>query len=112
MTAASSSMSRIPAGRRPRRGEGRVRWSVVVRLYRRRLRARLGQELFAFTGIAVGVALLFAVQVSNSSLGSSISQLTNGLTGRAQLQVLARDPRGFPEPLVGFVQAHPDVQAV
>lgn len=38
-----------------------MRRADIVRLYRRRLRARLAQEAFAFAGVAVGVALLFAV---------------------------------------------------
>jgi putative ABC transport system permease protein len=62
-----------------------------------RLRARLGQECFALAGIAVGVALLFAAQVANSSLESSVAELTHGIAGRATLQLLARDPRGLSE---------------
>jgi len=72
--------------------------------YRRRLRARLMQELFALIGIAVGVALLFAVQVSNTSLNASIVQLTNRFAGRAQLQLRDRDPHGFDAGLVRAVQ--------
>ena len=48
-------------------------------------------------GIAAGVALLFAALVSNSSLQSSVSQLARGVAGHAQLQLLARDPHGFPQ---------------
>ena len=72
--------------------------------YRRRVRARAVQELLALTGIAVGVALLFAVQVSNRSLSASIAQLTQGLVGHAQLQLVARGPQGFDERLVGEVE--------
>lgn len=80
--------------------------------YRRRLRARLVQELFALIGIAVGVALLFAVQVSNTSLNASIAQLTHGIVGRAQLQVVARDPHGFDQRLARTVARQPGVRAV
>jgi len=80
--------------------------------YRRRLRARAVQELLALVGIAVGVALLFAVQVSNRSLSASIAQLTRGLVGNAQLQLVARGPEGFDERLVQRVQASPGVDAV
>jgi len=79
--------------------------------YRRRVRARVVQELLALVGIAVGVALLFAVQVSNRSLSASIAQLTQGLVGRAQLQLVARGPQGFDERLVTAVQRAPGVQA-
>jgi putative ABC transport system permease protein len=80
--------------------------------YRRRVRARAVQELLALVGIAVGVALLFAVQVSNRSLSASIAQLTHGLVGNAQLQLVARGPQGFDERLVSRVQHSPGVRAV
>jgi putative ABC transport system permease protein len=74
-----------------------VKPSNILRLYRVRLRARLAQECFAVAGIAAGVALLFASQVSTASLQSSVGQLSRGIVGRATLQLLARDPTGFPE---------------
>jgi len=79
--------------------------------YRRRIRARVVQELFAVVGIAVGVALLFAGQVSSTSLSASIAQLTHGLVGDAQLQLVARDPHGFDERTVERVRAIPSVEA-
>ncbi|HKG03814.1 MAG TPA: FtsX-like permease family protein [Conexibacter sp.] len=84
----------------------------LVWFYRRRVRARAVQELLALVGIAVGVALLFAVQVSNRSLSASIAQLTHGLVGNAQLQLVARGPQGFDERLVGRVRNSPGVGAV
>lgn len=69
--------------------------STLVFFYRRRLRARRVQELFALVGIAVGVALLYAVQVSSTSLSASVRELTEGLFGRAQVQLVARDPHGL-----------------
>jgi putative ABC transport system permease protein len=80
--------------------------------YRRRVRARAVQELLALAGIAVGVALLFAVQVSNRSLSASIAQLTHGLVGDAQLQLVGRGPQGFDERLVRQVRRSPGVRAV
>jgi len=80
--------------------------------YRRRVRARAVQELLALVGIAVGVGLLFAVQVSNRSLSASIAQLTSGLVGDAQLQLVARSPEGFDERVVARVRDSPGVQAV
>lgn len=83
----------------------------LVWFYRRRVRARAVQELLAVIGIAVGVALLFAVQVSNRSLSASIAQLTQGLVGKAQLQLVARGPEGFDERLVKEVEAVEGVRA-
>jgi putative ABC transport system permease protein len=72
----------------------------VLHLYRVRVRARLVQECFAIIGIAAGVALLFASQVASQSLSSSVAQLSHGITGRATLQLLARDPQGMPASLL------------
>jgi putative ABC transport system permease protein len=90
---------------------GGMRWITIIRLYPGRLRDRIGQEAFAFLGIMSGVALLFAVQVSNSSLGSSIAQMTSGLVGRAQVQVIGREANGLPEDLVRRVEHLPGVEA-
>jgi putative ABC transport system permease protein len=76
----------------------------VLHLYRVRVRARLIQECFAVVGIAAGVALLFASQVASQSLSSSVAQLSHGITGRASLQLLARDPQGMPESLLAEVR--------
>ena len=87
-------------------------WEILY-IYRARLRARLVlvQELLAILGIAVGVALLFASQVASTSLDGSIRQLSSGIVGRASLQLLARDPHGFDERLLGRVQRLPGVSA-
>jgi putative ABC transport system permease protein len=88
-----------------------VRLSSILRLYRVRLRARLTQELFAVLGIAIGVALLFASQVANTSLDGSVQRLTNGVVGQMRFQLAARDGAGFEEGLLKEVAALPGVQA-
>ncbi len=87
-----------------------MRLSTIFYLYRVRLRARLVQEMLAVAGIAVGVALLFASQVANTSLAGSVTNLTNGLVGKSRLQVIARDPHGFSERLLTDVEQLPGVQ--
>jgi putative ABC transport system permease protein len=87
-----------------------MRLSTIFYLYRVRLRARLVQELLAVAGIAVGVALLFASQVANTSLAGSVANLTNGLVGKSRLQLTARDPHGFSERLLTDVEGLPGVQ--
>jgi putative ABC transport system permease protein len=82
-----------------------MRLGNVLHLYRVRVRARVVQECFAVIGIAAGVALLFASQVASQSLTSSVAQLSHGITGRASLQLLARDPHGMPEALLREVRA-------
>jgi putative ABC transport system permease protein len=82
----------------------------VLHLYRVRVRARVVQEVFAIVGIAAGVALLFASQVASQSLSSSVAQLSHGIVGNASLQVLARDPHGMPESVLGEVRKLPGVR--
>jgi putative ABC transport system permease protein len=87
-----------------------VKPSNALHLYRVRLRARIWQESFAVLGIAAGVALLFASQVSSASLQSSVSQLSRGVVGNATLQLLARGPHGFPQSTLGSVRRIPGVR--
>src|SRR3984957_8774848 len=86
-----------------------MRLSTIFYLYRVRLRARLVQELLAVAGIAVGVALLFASQVANTSLSGSVTRLTNELVGTARLQIMARAPQGFDERLGSEAEHLPGV---
>jgi putative ABC transport system permease protein len=83
----------------------------ALRLYRVRLRARVVQECLAIAGIAAGVALLFASQVSSQSLASSVGELSHGIVGGATLQLLARGPNGFPASMLARVREVPGVRA-
>jgi putative ABC transport system permease protein len=67
-----------------------VKLRNVASLYLVRLRGRMGQELLALVGIAVGVSLLFAALVANTSLTGSFERLTNRIVGDARLQLTAR----------------------
>jgi putative ABC transport system permease protein len=86
-------------------------FSNMLHLYRVRVRVRLVQELFAILGIAAGVGLLFASQVASQSLRSSVSELSHGITGKASVQLLARDSQGMPQSLLARVKSIPGVQA-
>jgi putative ABC transport system permease protein len=87
-----------------------VRLSMLMFLYRRRLRAHPVQEMLAGTGIAVGVALVFGVLLANSGLTSSANRLVHGLAGSARLTLVARSPTGFPQRLTDTVRRLPGVQ--
>lgn len=78
---------------------------TLLYLYAWRLRAHPFQELLAGAGIAIGVALLFAVQVANRSITGSAAQTVAAITGRAQLELAARDDQGFDERLTRAVRA-------
>lgn len=88
-----------------------MRLSNLLHLYRIRVRARLVQELLALVGIAVGVALLYAASVANTSLTDSVERLTTGIVGNARFQVEARSAAGFDARLLGRVERLPGVQA-
>lgn len=89
-----------------------MRMSSILRLYRVRLRARLTQELFAVLGIAIGVSLLFASQVANTSLDGSVERLTTGIVGNMRFELASRDDHGFSAELAGAVARIPGVEAV
>lgn len=82
-----------------------MRLSNTLFLYRARLRSRLVQELLALTGITIGVALMFAALVANSSLTGSVRQLSDGMVGASTFQIVARGASGFDEKLLRDVKA-------
>jgi putative ABC transport system permease protein len=90
----------------------RIGLSGIRYIYAARLGARavLVQEGFAIVGIAVGVALLFASQISSTSLNRSETQLNTQLLGSAQAQLDARGPEGFGEGLLQQVRGVPGVR--
>ncbi|MBS1869247.1 MAG: FtsX-like permease family protein [Actinobacteria bacterium] len=82
---------------------------TLLYLYGWRLRAHPFQELLAGAGIAIGVALLFAVQVANHSITGSVEQLLHAITGNAQLELAARDDQGLNARLLDAVRLVPGV---
>lgn len=89
-----------------------MRFSALVYFYGRRLRTHPVQEALAGLGIAVGVALVFAVLVANSSISEGSSQITRSIVGSANLQLRARSAEGFDESVLQQVRALPGVQQV
>ena len=87
-----------------------MRLQTLIYFYGRRLRTHPVQELLAGTGIAIGVALAFAVMVANSSVVASAGEMVHGITGSADLQLAARDGSGFDQRLVRKVRRLPGVE--
>jgi putative ABC transport system permease protein len=87
-----------------------VRLSGLLYFYGRRLRTRPIQELLAGVGIAIGVALVFAVQVANTSITDASSAIVRGIAGSASLQLRSRDTSGFDEHLLARVRSLPGVE--
>lgn len=88
----------------------RLRFSAVLADYRDRLRIRWLQELLAIAGIAVGVALLYSSSVANTSLSGPVRQLSKGIVGDSQLQVVARGPGGLRAALADQLRTVPGVR--
>ncbi len=88
-----------------------VRMSMLVHLYRLRLRSHAVQELLAASGIAVGVALVLAVLVANSGLTGSAGELIHEVVGSARLELAARSSEGFDEGLLKRIRRLPGVRA-
>ncbi len=88
-----------------------MRTRNLLFLYVQRIRTHPFQELLALLGIAVGVALMFAVLVANASVSGSVEQLVQGVTGHAQLQVVARDTQGFDAAFARRIAQVPGVRA-
>ncbi|HYM46809.1 MAG TPA: FtsX-like permease family protein [Solirubrobacteraceae bacterium] len=88
-----------------------VRLSMLLHLYRVRLRSHLAQELLAGSGIAVGVALVFGVLITNTSLTGSAGALIHQVVGSARLELAARSPAGFEERLAEAAGRLPGVTA-
>lgn len=95
---------------RQRSRRRRIRYTGVLWLYVVRLRQRWPQELLAVIGITVGVALLFASQVASTSLSGPVKNLTNGIVGNSELQVVARGADGFPQSTYTAVRDVPGVR--
>ncbi len=87
-----------------------VRLSMLLYLYRRRLRAHPAAELLAGGGVAIGVALVFGVLLANASLTSSAGALVHGLAGSARLQLVARSSQGFDQSVANTAGGLPGVQ--
>jgi putative ABC transport system permease protein len=87
-----------------------MRTRALVYFYSRRLRVHAMQELLAGVGVAIAVALVFAVTVANSSVTSSANNVVHAVIGPANLQLRARGPNGFDEHLIAQVERLPGVE--
>ncbi len=87
-----------------------VRLSMLVHLYRVRLRSHAVQELLAGSGIAVGVALVLGVLVANTSLTGSAGELIHRVVGSARLQLSARSSEGLDQSLLPRSRRLPGVR--
>jgi putative ABC transport system permease protein len=88
-----------------------MRLEALFYFYGRRLRTQPVQELLAALGIAIGVALTFAVLVANASVAGSAEQVARSVVGTADMQLAARGVNGLDAEVVAGVRAVPGVAA-
>ncbi len=81
-----------------------VRPYALVYLYRSRLRVHRVQELLAGLGVAIAVALVFAVLIANGSIAGSAGEVVHAVVGPANLELRARDPDGLDGQLLKRVE--------
>jgi putative ABC transport system permease protein len=80
-------------------------WQVASRQWRtHRLRVAM-----TTLGIALGVAVFFAIRTANAALLDSLTLTVERLAGKSTLQVSAGEA-GFPEEVLDTVRATPGVQ--
>ncbi|NLT06554.1 MAG: ABC transporter permease [Solirubrobacterales bacterium] len=82
-----------------------LRIRALFGFYAARIRQHPVQEMLAGAGIAVGVALVYAVMVSSASITGSAARVVEGVAGHAQLQVTARSDQGFDQRLAAEIRA-------
>jgi putative ABC transport system permease protein len=87
-----------------------IRLSMLLYLYRRRLRAHPAGELLAGAGVAIGVALVFGVLLANASLTGAAGKLIHGLAGSARYALVGRSAQGFDERTAEAAGRLPGVQ--
>lgn len=80
-------------------------------LYRQHWREHRATELMAGTGIAIGVSLVLGVLVANNSILGSTREVIDSVNGSANLDLVARSPRGFSQELTQQVSELSGVQA-
>lgn len=84
--------------------KARMRLSGLIFFYRQRLGEQTVPELFAGLGIAVAVALVFAVTVASQSIIDSADEVNRALVGPASLQLRARSQEGIEEHILDRVE--------
>ncbi len=89
-----------------------MRVQTLLYFYGRRLRTHPIQELLAGLGIAIGVALAFAVLVANGSIAGSAETIMRAVVGRADLQLQARSADGFDARVLQEAERVPGVRQV
>src|SRR5258705_6511641 len=84
-------------------------WGALILVTMRQWSLHKLRLVLTLGGIALGVAVFFAVRTANSTLVSSLSSTVEKLAGQSTLQVSAGEA-SFPQEVLSSVRATPGVQ--
>ncbi len=84
--------------------------ALSLKFARRHVRAEVGRMLLSVVAIALGVALVVALQLMNAAVQRSFLDSIDAMVGRASLTISAGEGLTFPEALVDEIQAVPGVK--
>ena len=74
------------------------------------IKARPTRVLLTFLSIAIGVGAVVAVLLATSTTKSAQSRMLKAVAGRADVEVLANSPEGFPYPLIKQIRGLESVE--
>lgn len=85
---------------------------MTLRMPRRFLRGQLGRKALTVLALALGVALVFAVDVVTRSMGIAFDEVIDTMAGRTALEIHAGTGGLVPEEVVDLVRRVPGVELV
>jgi putative ABC transport system permease protein len=84
---------------------------LFSRIILRHFRGEWGKLLLSVVGVAIGVAVFVAIRLANTTAFEAFSSSLDAVAGRANLQVVASDGRGFDEGLIEKLRETAAVEA-
>jgi putative ABC transport system permease protein len=84
---------------------------LFSRIILRHLRAEWGKLLLSVVGVAIGVAVFVAIRLANTTAFGAFSSSLDAVAGRANLQAVSADGRGFDESLIATLRETAAVEA-
>ncbi|MBC8145778.1 MAG: ABC transporter permease, partial [bacterium] len=81
------------------------------RIIARHFRTEWGKLLLSVVGVAIGVAVFIAIRLANTTAFDAFASSLDAVAGRANLQVVSNDGRGFDEQFIVKLRETAAVQA-
>lgn len=84
---------------------------LFTRIIARHFRTEWGKLLLSVVGVAIGVAVFIAIRLANTTAFDAFSSSLDAVAGRANLQVVSNDGRGFDEKFITRLREAKAVEA-